>query len=223
VKALDQRIASLAHSGALASTVLVLPRRGHIYNCGDSGESLFLIERGLVKTTRHTTAGRSCLLRVHGPGEMFGECAFSRALRTDTAIAMCTTAVRRIPVAAFLAVLGDHDLLGDYVCRLAERIAEQQDVITDFATLPSENRLAATLLLLGRTIGVRMPGAGGVRLAGRINYQELADMVGTTRSRIGRFVQRFSAEDCVRLDKGILVLLNTDELAVRARHSLPPA
>jgi hypothetical protein len=135
---------------------------------------------------------------------------------------MCTTVVRRIPVAAFLAMLDEHDLLGDYVCYLAERIAEQQDVITDFATLPSENRLAAVLLLLGRTIGVRMPGAGEVRLADRINYQELADMVGTTRSRVGRFVQRLSAESCVRLDRGILVLLDTDELAVRARHSLPP-
>lgn len=209
-------IASLAHSGALPSTVLVLPRHTHAYNCGDPGESLFLVERGLVKMTRHTTTGRSCLLRVHGPGEVFGECAFSRAARTDTAIAICTTVVRRIPLPALLAVLGERGLLSDYVRHLAERIAEQQDVITDLVTLPSESRLSAVLLLLGRTIGVRAPGDGGVRLAGRITYQELADMVGTTRSRVGRFIQRLAAERCVRLDNGVLVLLDAEKLAVRA-------
>src|SRR6266545_4364871 len=102
---------------------------------------------------------------------------------------MKATSVKQIPCCQFFSCLSRDSLFEGFVSYLAVRIAEQQQVIAHLVTVDSEQRLGKTLLQLARTLGEH--GTDRISIEHKITHQELSEMVGTTRSRVSVFMQRF--------------------------------
>jgi CRP/FNR family cyclic AMP-dependent transcriptional regulator len=169
---------------------LKIAKHENLYICGEPGDTVYFIESGQVKLVMVSSEGRECIFAIHGAGEVFGELSLSGSgERVETATAMEETALKVIPAAQFFALLSQNGLLEGFVRYLAVRIAEQQQVIAHLVTVDSEQRLGKTLLQLARSLGNQ--GADSLRIEHKITHEELSEMVGTTRSRVSVFMQRF--------------------------------
>lgn len=207
---LSDALGALIRAGGLNSTGITVPRNTHLYNRGDRDAHVFLIERGQVKTYTVSRDGKDCVLCMYGPDEILGELCVLETGRTETASTMMTTRVHRISAGELLRVLARKGLLEEFVRHEAMRIAEQQELITSFVTMNSEQRLAVRLLHLARQLGTPHP--NGTRIQERITQEELASMIGTTRSRVGFFLKRFAAAGLVQRTGESFLLVQEDSL-----------
>ncbi len=169
-----------------------IDKHQHVYRCGDAARNVYFIQSGQIKLLMLSPEGKECLLAIHTTGDTFGEICLSESNpRQETATAMADTTLKRIPSAAFLLHLADNSLVEGFVQYLANRVGEQQQVISQLVTLESERRLAETLLLLARKLG--QPDPRSTRIEQKITHEELSAMVGTTRPRITAFMIKFRA------------------------------
>lgn len=172
------------------SSAIEIARRSNVYMVGDEIELVYFIESGKVKLVMLSSEGKECLLAIHAAGDIFGElCLAGLGGRQETAIAMEDTVLKQIPCARFLERLSRDSLLEGFIKYMAVRVADQQEVIANLVTVDSEQRLGKTLLQLARKLGKKDPRS--IRIELRISHEELSEMVGTTRSRISVFMQRF--------------------------------
>lgn len=161
-----------------------------IYSTGDEDDALYLVESGQVKVAMSSAGGQDCLIAIHGSGDVFGESCFdSTGRRTETAIAMMPTLVRRAARSDLVAELHRASAHDTMYRHLADRLGERQSAVFDLITLNAAQRLAKLLLHLGDTLG-QQDGPHRV-LDHRISHEELAELVGTTRPRITEFMQQF--------------------------------
>jgi len=119
--------------------------------------------------------------------------------------------LKRTSYRSFLARLRNESLLEGLIQYLAVRLAEQQEVIAALATANSEQRLARTLIHLARILG--MSDSRGTRIAHRISQEELAEMVGTTRTRIGVFLKKFRGLGLVGLSEERCLVVDSAKLS----------
>jgi CRP/FNR family cyclic AMP-dependent transcriptional regulator len=174
---------------------ILIRKHQRIFNIGEEGHCVYLLVSGQVKTMTMSTSGRSCLMEIYTPDELFGTSCLVAPVRMETATAMTQAVMHKISKEAFLSVLGDSNLIGNCLGYLASRLTEREQRITHLATADSEHRLAILLLHLSAKMGTRI---GQVtRVECQLTQQELADMVGTTRSRIGYFLARFRTQGLV--------------------------
>jgi CRP/FNR family transcriptional regulator, cyclic AMP receptor protein len=172
------------------SRSIKITKHNHVYTCGDIAETIYFIESGQIKLLMLSPEGKECLLAIHTAGDIFGElCLSGLGLRLETAAAMEETHLRQIPSSKFFACLSRDSLLEGFVQYLAMRIADQQQVIANLVTVDSEQRLGKTLLQLASKLGKQDPRS--IRIENKISHEELSEMVGTTRPRISKFMQRF--------------------------------
>jgi CRP/FNR family cyclic AMP-dependent transcriptional regulator len=208
----EQRLGAAIAQGSIRAARVRVPRNAHVYNCGDQGADLYLVESGQVKSTTYSRDGKKCLLSIHASGHVFGELGvLSGGQRTETATTMRTTMLRCIPAAAFRAALSNGELLESFLSHLTLRLSEQQEVITNLVTMDSERRLAAALLTLANKLGQR--NGSGTQIRERITQEELSGMVGTTRSRVGYFLKRFREAGLVQRPSGAFLVVNESSLA----------
>lgn len=172
------------------SRAIKIAKHDHVYTCGDRDGMVYFIESGQIKLLMLSPEGKECLLAIHTAGDIFGEmCLSGLSPRLETATAMEDTNLKQIPCSAFFARLRSDLLLEGFVQYLAVRIADQQQVIADLVTVDSEQRLGKTLLQLARKLGKQDPRS--IRIEHKISHEELSEMVGATRPRISKFMQRF--------------------------------
>lgn len=207
------RIADLpALAGRLPGTSLIeLSRNDHVYRGGSPDPHVYVVERGQVKTQLVAASGKRCLLSVHVAGDLFGETALLGLERMETAIALTRTVLRRIPVASAAAVLaadGSRDALARH---LSIRLQHQQQVVADMVTMASELRLAVRLQDLARRFG--RPGPAGTRVDIAFTQEDLSEMVGTTRTRIGQFLKRFRELEMVEFAPRSHVTVHEERLS----------
>jgi CRP-like cAMP-binding protein len=170
--------------------VMRLRRNSFVYTSGQQDSTIYYIVSGQVKLLMPSPEGRECFLAVRTAGDIFGElCLSGQTMRFETAITMKDTMVKQIPHRIFLAYLKNESMIDGLVQYLTVRIAEQQEVITTLTTLKSEQRLARMLIRLSRVLGRNQ--SCGTCIQQRMSQEELAKMVGTTRTRIGIFLKRF--------------------------------
>jgi CRP/FNR family transcriptional regulator, cyclic AMP receptor protein len=169
--------------------VLSLSKHDTVYSCADRDTSVYLVERGQVKSVAPSVHGKDCLLDIYTPGDVFGESGLLGGHRTETVTAMTSTTLRRLPDRWLLDALADAGLRESFVRYLVQRGREQQRLITYLITADSESRLAVVLLHLAAKLGRRRHQF--LYIEQRITQQELSGMVGTTRSRVGYFLKRF--------------------------------
>jgi CRP-like cAMP-binding protein len=199
------------------SRAIKIAKHENVYTCGEQGDTVYFIESGQVKLVMVSSEGRECIFAVHGAGEVFGELSLSGlGERIETATAMEETDLKVIPSSKFFALLGSHSLLEGFVRYLAVRVAEQQQVIAHLVTVDSEQRLGKTLLQLARTLGKRGPDS--LRIEHKITHEELASMVGTTRSRVSVFMQRFRNLGLVETSAEHFLIIKEKKLTAYLAH-----
>jgi CRP/FNR family cyclic AMP-dependent transcriptional regulator len=164
-------------------------RKQTILAQGDAADSLFFIQTGKVKLTVVSDAGKEATLGILGNGDFFGEgCLAGQPLRMASATAMTDCGLLRIQKKAMIDALHREHALSDmFVAYLLGRNIRYEEDLVDQLFNSSEKRLARILLLLAHF------GKEGVpqTVIPRISQETLAEMVGTTRSRVSFFMNRF--------------------------------
>lgn len=217
---IGSRIVSQVRSNAHMWSRVTLPKNASVYNCGTPDRALYVVESGLVKTMTVARSGKECLLDIYAPGDVLGEASLLGGTRMESAAAMSRSALMRIPADNFLEVLDAEGLTGSFLCCVINRVIEHQQAITRFVTVNSEVRLAMTLLRLGRKLGQpsqhkNRGGLFNIHEAGtwlcvsvKITHEELAEMVGTTRTRIGIFLKKFREVGLIHGDASAFLTVN---------------
>lgn len=194
------------------ATTVTFAKHANVYGFGDQDEMVYFIENGQIKLLILSSEGRECILALHGAGDIFGElCLSGLGARPETAVAMEQTSVKQIPCSQFFARLRQDSLFEGFVQYLAVRVGDQQQVIANLVTVDSEQRLAQTLLQLARTMGKKDPRS--IRIELRITHEELSDLVGTTRSWISLFMQRFHNLGLIETNKDRFLIIKEQKLA----------
>jgi CRP-like cAMP-binding protein len=161
------------------------------------------IQEGAVKITAVSEAGKEAIITVLGPGDFFGEgCLAGQPLRMGNATATIPSTVLVIDKKEMLRVLHEHHDLSDLFIHfvLARNIRIEEDLV-DRLFNSIEKRLARALLLLAR-YGKRDQAP---RVLSKISQETLAEMVGTTRTRVNLFMNKFRRLGFIRYNGGIEV------------------
>jgi CRP/FNR family cyclic AMP-dependent transcriptional regulator len=160
-----------------------------IYNQGDAAESVMYIQKGAVKLAVINESGKEAVVAMFGPTDFFGEgCIAGQTIRMGSATAVAPTTILAIQKKEMLRVLHEERKLSDHFIAymLAHNIRVEEDLIDQLFN-SSEKRLARTLLLLAR-YGTQEQPEG---LLPNVSQETLAKMVGTTRSRVNFFMNKF--------------------------------
>jgi len=169
--------------------IAAFPKKQPIFVQGDPSDAVFYIQKGKVKLTVVSTIGKEATIGILNEGDFFGEgCLTGQALRLCCATAMTDCSVMRIDKNAMVEVLHREHAFSDmFVAYLLTRNIRYEEDLVDQLFNSSEKRLARILLLLAHfgkegTPEVAIP---------KISQETLAEMVGTTRSRVSFFMNRF--------------------------------
>ncbi len=172
-----------------ARTVSEYQKDQVIYRQGDPADAGFYIQTGKAKKTVVSEQGKEAVVAVLGPGDFFGErCLAGQALRLGSVAALTECAITRIPKAEIVGVIHKEPAFAElFIAHLLARNSRVEADLVDQLFNSSEKRLARTLLLLANfgKEGVPEP------VLAKISQETLADMVGTTRSRVSAFMNKF--------------------------------
>jgi CRP/FNR family cyclic AMP-dependent transcriptional regulator len=181
--------AFLAGAG-LGRRVLNLKKSETVYAQGDAADAVFYVRKGQFRVTVTSANGKEATLALVGAGEFLGEdcMVLAHPLRLATATAMTECALLRISKAEMVHALHQEHALSDvFVSFLLTRNARVQADLVDQLFNSSEKRLARILLLLAQFGKDSKPET----VVPKISQEVLAEMIGTTRSRVSFFMNRF--------------------------------
>ncbi len=160
-----------------------------IFRQGDPADSVFYLRRGKVKLAVTSNQGKEAIIAILGAGEFFGDgCLAGQPLRVSAAVAMTDCSLARIEKRQMARMLHEqHDVSELFVMHLLSRNIRYAEDLVDQLFNSSEKRLARILLLLAHF------GKEGraERVVPSVNQENLAQMVGTTRSRVSHFMNKF--------------------------------
>ena len=187
---IDPHVESLLKSIVAGKHVLQLQKNTPVFSQGDEADAIYFIQSGKVKVTVLSAQGKEAVLAMLGPREFFGEgCLVGQSLRISTATTTESSTVFRVQKQAMLQALhAQPELSEKFTAALLARNINLEEDLCDQLFNHSEKRLARVLLKLSR-FGQHadMPDAKMPRLT----HETLAEMVGTTRSRITFFMNKF--------------------------------
>jgi CRP/FNR family cyclic AMP-dependent transcriptional regulator len=180
--------AFLATIGEGRKSVLFQRKQG-IFAQGDAADAVFYIQTGKVRLTVVSNDGKEATIGILGDGEFFGEGALAgQPLRMGSATAMTDCSVLRIDKKAMMEALHrEHEFSDLFVAYLLARNIRYEEDLVDQLFNSSEKRLARILLLLAQFGKEGKPET----VVPKISQETLAEMVGTTRSRVSFFMNRF--------------------------------
>jgi CRP/FNR family transcriptional regulator, cyclic AMP receptor protein len=178
----------LAKVGA-GKAVLEFHKNQHVFEQGDVADTVFYIQKGKVKLTVLSEQGKEAVVAILEPGQFFGEgCMNGHALRIATTTAMEECVLTSITKEAMIATLRSEPKFSElFMAYLLTRNSRVEEDLIDQLFNSSERRLARLLLLLAHfgTEGVPQP------IPLDISQETLAEMIGTTRSRVSHFMNKF--------------------------------
>jgi CRP/FNR family transcriptional regulator, cyclic AMP receptor protein len=165
-------------------------RRGEsIYSQGDAAETVMYVQNGGVKLSVVNGSGKEAVVAMFGPTDFFGEgCMAGQSFRMGSASAVTPTTLLIIRKNELLRALhAEHELSDHFIAYMLGRNIRVEEDLIDQLFNSSEKRLARTLLLLARYGKQEQPD----RVLPRVSQETLASMVGTTRSRVNFFMNKF--------------------------------
>jgi CRP/FNR family transcriptional regulator, cyclic AMP receptor protein len=169
--------------------IVAFSKKQAIFVQGDSSDCVFYVQKGKVKLTVVSKSGKEATIGILNEGDFFGEgCLTGQPLRLCAATAITECSVMRIEKKAMMDVLHREHAFSDlFVAYLLTRNIRYEEDLVDQLFNSSEKRLARILLLLAHF------GKEGVpeTLVPKISQETLAEMIGTTRSRVSFFMNRF--------------------------------
>ena len=169
--------------------VAKLKTRETVFTQGDLGKYVMYLREGGVKLTVVNTAGKEAVVEILGPGDFFGvRCLAGRSVYTATATAIVPTTVLVIEKDEMIRVLhAEHDISDRFIASMLVRSARGEEALIDQLFNSSEKRLARVLLLLAHYGEQGEP----QKVLPKLSQEMLAEMIGTTRSRINFFMNKF--------------------------------
>ena len=170
-------------------TILEFRKGEVVFTQGDAADTIFYIQKGRVKVVVISEQGKEAVVGIVGPGQFFGEgCMNGHSLRIATTTAMEECLVTAITKAAMLAVLHDEPTFSElFMAYLLTRNSRIEEDLIDQLFNSSEKRLARLLLLLANFGKEGSPQP----ITPNISQETLAEMIGTTRSRVSFFMNKF--------------------------------
>src|SRR6202453_5091754 len=170
-------------------TMLKFQKNQHVFEQGDAADSVFYLQKGRVKLTVLSEQGKEAVVGILEPENFFGEgCLNGHKLRISTTTAMEDCVITSITKAAMISALHDQPKFSElFMAYLLTRNSRIEEDLIDQLFNSSERRLARLLLLLANF------GKDGEpqRISPNISQETLAEMVGTTRSRVSHFMNKF--------------------------------
>ncbi|MGA9483636.1 MAG: Crp/Fnr family transcriptional regulator [Candidatus Acidiferrales bacterium] len=196
-------VQSFLDSAGLGRKVAKFGRKEVIVAQGDLAKSVMYIQRGGVKLTVVNEAGKEAVVAVLGPGDFFGEgCLAGQSIRMATATAIAATIMLVIEKKELIRVLHEeHEFSDRFIAHMLARNIRVEEDLIDQLFNSSEKRLARTLLLLSRYDGQDQP----QKVIPKVSQEMLAEMIGTTRSRVNYFMNKFRKLGFIKYDGDIHV------------------
>lgn len=183
--------------------IVAFPKEQAIFAQGDPTDAVFYIQKGKVKLTVVSKTGKEATIGILGDGDFFGEGSLAgQPLRMGSATAMTNCTVLRIEKKAMMHALHREHAFSDmFVAYLLARNIRYEEDLVDQLFNSSEKRLARVLLLLAHFGKEGTPET----VVPKISQETLAEMVGTTRSRVSFFMNRFRRLGFIRYNGGLQV------------------
>ena len=203
-----------AHLGSsgIARTIAKYGRGEAIFVQGDPCEHVMYIQSGGVKLSVTSKTGREAVVAMLGPGEFFGEgCLAGQPFRMGSATAITPTAILRVAKQKMVRLLHEQHAMSDrFIAHMLVRNIRIEEDLIDQLFNSSEKRLARALLLLA-CYGKQDK---RIRVVPKVSQATLAEMVGTTRSRVNFLLNKFKKLGFIEYDGEVPVKVNSSLLSV---------
>jgi CRP-like cAMP-binding protein len=189
---------SFLDSTGLSKRIVDFRRDEVVFAQGDKADSVLYLQKGGVKLSVVSKTGKEAVVAMLGPGDFFGEgCLAGQTLRIGSATAIAPSAVLVIGKKQMVKVLHEQNGMSDrfIVHMLSRNVRIEQDLIDQLFN-SSEKRLARALLLLARYGKQTKPR----QVVAKISQETLSEMVGTTRSRVNFFMNKFKKLGFIEYD-----------------------
>ena len=182
---------------------MVVARKHGIFMQGDAADAVFYLQKGKVRLTVVSKIGKEATIGILNEGNFFGEGSLAgQSLRMGSAVAMTDCHLLRIEKKAMMDVLHREHALSDmFVAYLLARNIRYEEDLVDQLFNSSEKRLARILLLLAHFGKETIPDA----VVPQISQETLAEMIGSTRSRVSFFMNRFRKLGFIEYNGGLKV------------------
>jgi len=190
-------------SAGLSRTIAKYSKSAVIYSQGDPATEVMYLQQGSVKISVLSKTGKEAIVAMLSRGEFFGEgCLAGQSRRMATATAMGTTTVLVVEKTHMVQMLHNEPELSDRfrIHMLARNIRIEEDLVDQLFN-SSEKRLARTLLLMARYGQETTP----QQVVHQLSQETLAEMVGTTRSRVNFFMNKFRDLGFIEYNGGLKV------------------
>jgi CRP-like cAMP-binding protein len=205
-------------SAGLSKKIVEYGRADVIFAQGGRGDSVFYVQKGGVKLSVLSKAGREAIVAILGPGDFFGEgCLAGQPIRIGSATAMAPSSILVIEKREMVKVLHRQHALSDrFIAHMLSRNVRIEQDLIDQLFNSSEKRLARALLLLARYGKQAKPR----HVVPKISQETLSEMVGTTRARVNFFMNKFKTlgfieytgdlEDGIQINSSLLSVVLHD-------------
>jgi CRP-like cAMP-binding protein len=190
-------------SAGIAKKIVAFRQGEVIFSQGNPCESVMYIQMGGVKLSVLSKTGREAVVAMLGPGEFFGEgCLAGQPVRMGSATAIMGSTILLVDKEAMVSLLHKQHALSDrFIAHMLARNIRIEEDLVDQLFNSSEKRLARTLLLFARYGKHDQP----VRAVPPISQETLAEMIGTTRSRVNFFMKKFQRLGFIDYKNGLKV------------------
>jgi CRP-like cAMP-binding protein len=198
-------------SAGLGKRVLTLARREVVFSQGDPCDSVMYVRSGGIQLSVLSHTGKEAIVATLGAGDFLGEGALAgHPVRLETATATTESTVLVVPKRQMIRLLhSDHAFSDRFIAHMLVRNARLEADLVDQLFNSSEKRLARTLLLLARYGNHDRP----QRVLPAVSQETLAEMIGTTRSRVNFFLNKFRKLGFIEYD-GAGLTINASLLTV---------
>jgi CRP-like cAMP-binding protein len=195
-----------------SKTVVQYGRDEAIFTQGDVCEDVMYIRSGGVKLSVLSARGKEAVVAMLGPGDFFGEgCLAGQAVRMGSATAVTPSAILHVSKASMVQLLHQqHEMSDRFISHMLTRNIRIEEDLVDQLFNSSEKRLARTLLLLARYGKQDKP----IRMVPTISQETLSEMVGTTRSRVNFFLNKFRKMGFIEYEGERPIKINSSLLSV---------
>jgi CRP/FNR family cyclic AMP-dependent transcriptional regulator len=187
-------------SAGVAKRIVDYRRSQKIYSQGDPAKGVKYIQEGSVKLSVVNEVGKEAVVAILGPGDFFGEgCLAGQPVCMATATAVTPTSILFIEKSEMIRVLhAEHAFSDRFISHMLTRNIRIEEDLIDQLFNSSEKRLARTLLLLARYGKESQP----QKLLPKVSQEMLSEMIGTTRSRVNFFMNKFRKLGFIQYNNG---------------------
>jgi CRP-like cAMP-binding protein len=174
-----------------------------VFSQGDPSDSVLYIRKGAIRLSVVSQSGKEAIVATLGPGDFLGEGALAaQRVRMGTATAIATTTVLIVPKKQMMQLLHDEpEFSNRFIAFMLSRNIRIEEDLVDQLFNSSEKRLARTLMLLARYGMADQPQA----VLPKLSQEMLAEMIGTTRSRVNFFMNKFRKLGFIEYNGGLKI------------------